>query len=438
MKVEEVLKKVLRKVKPSEEEKKEMRRIAEEVIRRLQELTANLEFPVEIQLVGSAARDTWISGNRELDIFLLFPPNLSEEEMERIGLEIGRKVSENYEEMYAEHPYVRVKIDSWNVDIVPCFKIDDPSKRISAVDRTPFHNEYLKKKIKGKEDEVLLLKQFMKGIDVYGAEASVQGFSGFLCELLILYYGSFLETLRGASKWKKGERIDIEGHGNYEGDDALIVIDPVDPKRNAAAAVSIDSMAKFVDASRSFLKNPSLEFFFPERKILTKKELLEILKKRETLPIVILWETGGLEEVIYPQLRKAQESISSMLERLGFKVLRSGIFYSSYPLLLLEMEVWKLPRVEKHLGPFFTQEFHAERFKRKYNIIYIENGRYIAERERKYTEAREALEKEVKNCSTGKNLKASYYRVLVGEEILEIEDKKFTEFLSKFFHARFQ
>ncbi|MDK2782371.1 MAG: hypothetical protein PWR13_1399 [Archaeoglobi archaeon] len=435
--IEEVLEEVLRRIKPGKEEREEMKRVAEEVMRRLRELTKELSIPVEIQLVGSAARDTWLSGNRELDVFILFPPSVKEEEMERIGLEIARKVSEDYEEMYAEHPYIRAKIGEWSVDIVPCFKIDDPSKRISAVDRTPFHNAYLKERIKGLEDEVLLLKQFMKGIGVYGAESKVQGFSGFLCELLILYYGSFLETLKAARKWRKGTRIDIEGHGNYDGRDPPIVIDPVDPKRNAAAAVSLDSMAKFVDAAREFLSNPSLKFFFPEKRVLSREEIKERMRERGTLTVLILWDAQGLEEIIYPQLRKAQESICSMLQRNGFRVLRSAVHYSQKPALLIELEVWKLPKIEKHLGPFFTQEVHAERFKKKHRIVYIENGRYVAERERKYTDARDALREEMKNCSTGRNLKNSSFKILSNEEILGVYDE-FSEFLSEFFHARFQ
>lgn len=438
MRIEDVLQEVLNRIKPTEEEREEMRKVSELVIERLHDIVKDYDLPLEIQLVGSAARGTWISGNRELDVFILFPPEIPEEKMEKLGLEIARKVSENYEEMYAEHPYVRARIGEWEVDIVPCFKVENPSKRISAVDRTPFHNAYLRERIRGKEDEVLLLKQFMKGIGVYGAEASVQGFSGFLCELLILYYGSFIETLKSATRWRVGERIDIEGHGRYEGKDPLIVIDPVDPERNAAAAVSIDSMAKFVDASRDFLKNPSLEFFFPEKKILTKEELKEIFEKRGTLPVAVLWEAGGLEEIIYPQLRKAQESVVSMLERLGFRVFRSGVIYSSKPVLLIEFEVWKLPNVERRIGPIFTHSYHAERFKRKYRVVYIEKGRYIAERDRKYVDAREALEKELRNCSLGKNLKNAPSKILSGEEILEIEDEGFVEFLSEFFHARFQ
>ena len=61
----------------------------------------------------------------------------------------------------------------------------------------------MKKKLGKLRDEVRVLKKFMKGIDTYGAEIKVGGFSGMLCETLILNYGSFEDTIKSASDWKK-------------------------------------------------------------------------------------------------------------------------------------------------------------------------------------------------------------------------------------------
>jgi tRNA adenylyltransferase (EC 2.7.7.25) len=45
------------------------------------------------------------------------------------------------------------------------------------------------------KDEVRLLKKFMKGIGVYGAEIKVKGFSGYVAELLVYFYDSFRNVL---------------------------------------------------------------------------------------------------------------------------------------------------------------------------------------------------------------------------------------------------
>ena len=99
---------------------------------------------------------------------------------------------DSYEIRYAEHPYVHGIVKGVEVDVVPCYRLKDASRIKSAVDRTPFHHEWLKDRIKGKENEVRLLKGFLKANGLYGAEYKVRGFSGYLCELLIMFYGSFV------------------------------------------------------------------------------------------------------------------------------------------------------------------------------------------------------------------------------------------------------
>jgi len=116
-------------------------------------------------------------------------------------------------------------------------------------------------RIKGLEDDVLLLKQFLKGIGVYGSELRTRGFSGYLVELLIINYGSFENVLKTACGWKYGTLIDIEDHGTIIHKDPLVMIDPTDPVRNVAAALSLDNMCIFIDRACEFLKQPDISYF---------------------------------------------------------------------------------------------------------------------------------------------------------------------------------
>lgn len=65
-------------------------------------------------------------------------------------------------------------------------------------------------------------------VGTYGSEFKVGGFSGYLCELLIINYGSFLEVLRNVwTDWKPGYQIDLMEYGTSNlFDDPLIVVDP--------------------------------------------------------------------------------------------------------------------------------------------------------------------------------------------------------------------
>ena len=105
-----VLKKVLKDIKPSEGEVASARLAINEVMGRLKRLAPR---NVEIILAGSVARGTHIRGNSDIDIFLLFPRSVKESVVERKGLEIGKglvdkKRNESYIVKYAEHPYTKV------------------------------------------------------------------------------------------------------------------------------------------------------------------------------------------------------------------------------------------------------------------------------------------------------------------------------------------
>jgi tRNA nucleotidyltransferase (CCA-adding enzyme) len=123
-----------------------------------------------------------------------------------------------------------------------------------------------------------------------------------------------------------------------------------------------------------------------------------------------------------------------MLEREGFRVLRSDAFASSSKaVILLEMEVSNLPNIKKHIGPPTTSE-NAEIFKRKHENVYIEGGRFIAMIPRRYTHAKDLLEREIGTCSLGKNISHSIKNgeVRKNEEIILFDG--FNVFMRKYFN----
>ena len=53
------------------------------------------------------------------------------------------------------------------------------------------------------KDDVRILKYFMSVNGIYGAEIAKQGFSGYVCEVLVYYFGSFENVLKKISKIKQ-------------------------------------------------------------------------------------------------------------------------------------------------------------------------------------------------------------------------------------------
>jgi tRNA nucleotidyltransferase (CCA-adding enzyme) len=71
-------------------------------------------------------------------------------------------------------------------------------------------------------------------------KVKVEGFSGYLLELLILFYGDFISLVRNTADWRppafiNTERIASKREIPKKFDSSLKVIDPVDPNRNVAS-----------------------------------------------------------------------------------------------------------------------------------------------------------------------------------------------------------
>lgn len=409
---------------------------------RIDGLAKERNLSLKPMLVGSAARDTWLSQDHDLDIFLGVPPQGDLV----AALEVARLVSSDHEEKYAEHPYVHARVDGFDVDLVPCYLVDDASQLKSAVDRTPFHTRYVSAAVAGREDDVLLLKQFMKGIDVYGSELKVGGFSGYLAELLVLCYGSFAGVLQAASAWRPGAYIDLEGKGKKTHDEPLIVVDPVDPNRNVAAALTLDKMLQFAAVSQTFLKEPGLDFFFPKSLgPLSDEEIIVRINERGTKLILLdLPAPAVVEDILYPQLRKAEESIKVLLVRNGFSLLRSDVAtYRDRAVMLFEMEVWELSKASCRTGPPVWEADHIARFLAAHPAPlsgpYIANGKVVVEELRKYTLAWDLLAAEMGNLSLGKHLSLAIrggHNIYVGPQMLGIKDGGFRVFLAHYFQAQ--
>lgn len=445
--IKRICKAVIARIRPDEGEKRQVKAVIGIIIAKINKTALERDIEAHAISVGSTARNTWISGEADIDIFIMFPAEMSEEDLKEKGLALAKSISDRYEERYASHPYIHAYFYDAEVrteheaDLVPCFSVKDASLLKSAVDRTPFHNEYVTKRIPGLEEEVLLLKQFLKSAGIYGSEQRRKGFSGYLCELLVLRYSSFAALLRNASKWQYGERIEIEGGGKYKGEDALIVIDPVDPNRNVAAAVSLDSFCRLIDAARDFLACPDASFFAMEKKKeMSRAEFEKRIKERGTEFVMVLFEAPDVvEDILFPQLRKAEASVTNLIERNGFTVYRSDVSVEGdKAFLIFELLVWNLPQVKKHVGPPVTSKYHSEQFKSKYKPIHfrkrIENGRYVVEVERKYTDVVGLLKNELRSCSLGKQVSESIDREY---EVLRYEEIRFFKGVGYFFRAYF-
>lgn len=388
--MQKILERVLKKITPSEKEQKEFNSVVTEI----RNLTDEIIKPLGLShiIAGSFSRNTWLPYKKEFDLFIMFPETTSRQELEKKGLQIGKKIvsklNGKYEIAYAEHPYIRSEVKGFQLDIVPCYKVKSAEQIKSAVDRTPFHNKYLDNNLGVLAPDVRLMKKFCKSIGVYGSDLKTEGFSGYLCEILIINYGSFEKLVKEASRWEPGKIfIDLERNGYRKFENPLVVIDPVDRKRNVASALSPYNFIKFVEACKAFVKKPEESMFFPKPKKISKIKIEKELKSRGTKFFIIEFEKPNVvDDIIYPQLRKAAKRLADILKDNEFMVLGYDIHADKKCYIFLEMEVWKLPNKRKLTGPSIFDVKHAKQFLEKYkkDRIFIEDKYWTAEVDRKF------------------------------------------------------
>jgi tRNA nucleotidyltransferase (CCA-adding enzyme) len=460
-KYDKILSQVLKRITPNKEERNRVLALAEQITHQVEQHARKSGLDAQVCVEGSIAKDTWLRQEPDIDVFVRVPPTVPRKLFRTKYLEVARQATKGARqiERFAEHPYLEAILNGTRINIVPCYKVRKNEWK-SATDRTPFHTRYVKPRMNSKlAGQVRLLKAFMKGISGYGAEIEIGGFSGYLCELLILFYRSFLSTLRAASNWQTPTIIDLENHYGGNTDELkrafqapIVVFDPVDEKRNAASAVRKDKLSLFIAASRAFLDKPRTEFFQPPQMLPFKPDrLINILRERgTTLTFIISTVPETVPDILWGQLYKSERSIRNLVSQHDFEIFRSAAWtdLKNRIVFVLEVQNQHLPKLKKHLGPPLRKKEECRRFLSKYissektlSGPRIEGSRWIVDIKRNYTNIIDLLEDKLKDG--GKNLgiaetiaeaAAHSLQILVNAEILPIyaRDEKFSSFLTRY------
>lgn len=318
-----IISQALNQCQPSPEDVKYLTRIAIETKRLVSRYTS--PKVVDVILGGSFAKGTWLKDEVDIDIFIKIDNSVNDKEFERLGKEIGLQSLKGHNTYlrYSDHPYVEAVINGVRVNVVPCYNVLK-GKWKSAADRSPFHAEYIKRNLDDeKRNHVRLLKRFLKSVGVYGADIATGGFSGYVAEIMIMKYGSFESVLHAMSHAGPENNVisidkpDVSALKKFKSQ--LIIIDPIDHRRNLGTAISAESIGKFILAARSFLAKPSFDFFI-------KKEEKFSGNHKELYPNLVIVEFNYRRrspDVIWGQLKRSLNAISKQLDLANFRVVRS-------------------------------------------------------------------------------------------------------------------
>ena len=206
---------VLSEVKPSKAEQQEQAKATEQFLEKLNKTLAN--SGAKAILGGSSAKDTWLSNNRELDIFIQFPLTKYKDKTNQLTEILEEAVQKAFpklkrERLHGSRDYFQLNYKGFTFELVPILKINKAEEAINITDISPLHAKWVNKNGKKIKDEIRLTKQFAKAQQLYGAESYISGFSGYILEILTIHYNSFEELLKAATKWKAPAIIDTEKH----------------------------------------------------------------------------------------------------------------------------------------------------------------------------------------------------------------------------------
>ena len=376
-----VLRQALKLVEPTQKEIDLVDRVAKKVCAMVEETRPKFSGVVDKIFGGSYAKETWLKSDKDIDIFIMVRSDIDENEFERIGREFGCHALEKCKPRlrYSEHPYVEAFVDEIRVNIVPCYDVEKGNWK-SAADRSPYHTKFINESFdEEKKREARLLKKFMRTIGVYGAELAINGFSGYVCEVLVLKYGTCMGVLQAAAEFKEKQVISI-GSFNEDivklFDSSLIIIDPIDNKRNLGTAISDESVGRMVLAARRFIAKPDIKFF---KTVPAKKHL----KFAANLILIKFKYRKRSPDIIWGQLKSSVRAITKQLSIHGFRVIRyaTSTDENGCGVFVFMIESLQLPRMIVRQGPKMfnrsdTENFLGKNLERS-NMIWVGEDRRL-------------------------------------------------------------
>ncbi|MFW9993758.1 MAG: hypothetical protein ACFFD4_17060 [Candidatus Odinarchaeota archaeon] len=376
---------------------------------------------VDVVAAGSAPRKTFLPGKLEVDLFARLEKARSKEDLESFIHDVAPLLAERlgieFILKYAENPYGHFLLplallnlppvhgqDRIQVDLVVTVHTTrealPAALKISGMARTPFHVEYLAKAITDDlATEVRLFKHWLKLKRIYGQVS----FTGFLAELLVIKFGSFLSILQNAEQISRlkqdfhGRAIaGLEKKFNFP---LVLITDPTDPDRNAAAGITGTlgeiKMKRFVSEARKSLAEPETMF-----------EPLKPPSERLEAVIHFGKEIINPDEV-FTRLGRIAVKTSNQMKQEGYQL--TDVFIEpDQSKFILVFENYFLAVIERK-GPPVKAKRHADKFLKKHREVVTRDGHLYSLVNNRFHSAREAMDHYIGSNKSCQSHEIKYY-----------------------------
>ena len=385
MSIKKVLAEATKMATPSPEEQSAIELATDIVLNRLNTALKRKRVKAKALCGGSFAKGTWLPSHTDIDCFVEFKYRTHKDRSAELAdlLEPAIKIAfTHYVRIHGSRDYFQANYDDYVFEFVPVLKVKKPSKVKNITDMSPLHVDWIKKRAKKTrlKNHIRLAKLFFKATGVYGAESYIKGFSGHVAEILVAHYGSFGKLARATQRWTPKVFVDPEHH--YRGkrkamerinkaklDSPLLVIDPTQPERNAAAALSNEKFNKLKSTFRRFLTSPRIAFF--KEHTITVGELKKRARNRNL--IILKGEPQyNKRDISGAKLLKQFEHLITQLRINDLRPLEKGWQWMGVDedaLFWFYFDKALLPPTKKHYGPTLSSaKSRIDGFLAKYGL----------------------------------------------------------------------
>jgi len=380
--INKILKKQSEKVNIDDKEFNKIKQVSDDFCKELKKRIKERKINAEVFVGGSLAKNTLVKTDEnkyDVDIFVRFDKKYKEEEISDILKKLFWKKPKN---IHGSRDYFQIIVDKIILEIIPVIKIKNPSQARNITDLSYFHVNYVLnhiKKNKKLSDEIRLAKAFAHGQDCYGAESYIKGFSGYAIELLIIYYGSFLNFIKSIAKNKSGEKIIIDSENHYKNKkdvlmemneskilSPVVLVDPTFKERNALSGLSNETFEKFKKSCIDFLSNPSHEFFI-------RKKVSDEFKNYKNVKKISIKTSKQAGDIAGTKSKKFFSFLLNQISR-EFEIKKSGFEYDedeniAHAYLALDKKSDEIIK-----GPPIVRVEHLNGFKKVHPDAFIKNG----------------------------------------------------------------
>ncbi len=368
------------------------------VLALIKQLLATHELDAEALFGGSWAKNTYLEGDHDIDIFIRFKTERlqeGEDISDLTGLVLASMAP--VQRIHGSRDYFQFTKEGFDFEIVPVAFIATPSEAVNSTDASPFHVFHVQEALKKNPvliSDIRLAKLFCKTAGVYGAESYLNGFSGHVLDNLLIHYGDLLTFFKDVSTWNEKGQVfidtqkrmsDAQHLNKAKKTGPLILIDPIQAERNAAAALGQEKYVRFIQAVRAFLNKPDASFFQPRP---VTKESIRTEHKGENLFMYSFAASKGSKDVAGTKLLKCHEYLLRRAQEEGFVIRNEGFFFDGKKALCyFIVEEEELSLCAKVIGPPKEQERDAQRFRQKHqehDVCETREGRLSALVPRRY------------------------------------------------------